>query len=199
MNPGPAGAAPPKSKISGYKQHQISNYTPGQMNIFESLLGSLLPGIQGSGDFLAKLAGGDESMFQQLEAPANTQFQKLLGSIGTRFSDLGAQDSSYFENALAGEGAQMAERLQAQRLGLRSQAINALLGQSNQLLGAQPYSNLWQPKKPKQGTDWGGIGQLGGTVLGGLGGGFFGGPAGAAAGAQFGGQLGRAGGSAFNR
>lgn len=199
MNPGATGGPPPRTKIPGYKQYQVQNYSPGQLSLHEQIINSLLPGIQGSGDYLSKLASGDESMFDQLEAPAFANFEKLLGQIGTRFSDLGGRDSSYFENAVSGAGGELAQNLQSQRMSIRNQAIQSLLEQSGLALDRRPYENHFFPKEKKQGTDWGSVGQLGGTILGGLGGAYLGGPAGAATGAQFGGQAGKTIGGAFTR
>lgn len=147
---GPSGGAQPLPKISGYKSAQMPNFTPEMFELFNKLLGGISGGVGGATDFLSKLAGGDEGMFEQLERPAMRNFEKFLGQAGTRFSHLGAGDSSYFENAIAGEGADMAERLQSQRLGLQQQAVQSLLGNSQTLLGQQPYQNFLQPKEKKQ-------------------------------------------------
>lgn len=199
MNPMLTGNAPPKSKISGYKQQQIQQFTPQQMNLLNTLMEKLMGGIGGSADYLSRLAGGDESLFEDLEKPAYSAFEKLLGQTASRFSDVGARDSSYFDNAVAGQGAELAQNLQAQRLGLRNDAINSLLGQSQSLLNQRPFESIFQAKRKKEGTDWGSIGQLGGSALGGSLGFLLGGPAGAMGGAQLGGSLGRSGGSAFTR
>jgi hypothetical protein len=148
MNQAPTGMAPQKAKIPGYKHRQIPNMTPAMMELMQALTQGLTPGAASGTDFLSKLAGGDESMFEQLEAPAYAAFEKLLGQTGTRFSDLGARDSSYFENAVAGQGVELAQNLQSQRLGIRNQAIQSLLGNSQQALNQRPYENIVTPKEP---------------------------------------------------
>lgn len=148
MNPGSTGMAPQKTKVPGYKHRQLPQMTPEMMQLFQSLLGGLQGGLEGGTDFLSKLASGDEGTFQEMEQPAYAAFEKLLGQTGTRFSHAGAQDSSYFDNAIAGQGAELAQNLQSQRLGIRNQAIQSLLGNSQQALGQRPYENILTPKEP---------------------------------------------------
>lgn len=154
---GPSGSTSSPQKISGYKTAQLPNFTPEMMNLFQSLLGSFGQGAQGGSDFLSKLANGDEETFQGMEAPAMRNFEKFLGQAGTRFADLGAQDSSYFENAVSGAGADLSQNLQSQRNNMQQQAIQSLLNNSQQLLGQHPYQNFIGPNQQKQGTDWGGL------------------------------------------
>lgn len=132
---------------------KIENLTPEQQQLMNSLMPGLQSGSAGGVDFLSKLASGDESMFEQLEAPAMANFQKTLGQIGSRFSHLGAGDSSYMENALSGAGSELAQNLQSQRMGLRNNAVQSLLSQSNQMLNVRPFDY----QEPQQGTDWGGM------------------------------------------
>ncbi len=61
------------SKIpKGYEQGSMQQFTPEQMNLFKSLFGQV-----GPDSFTSRLAGGDQSMFEQMEAPAMRQFQGL--------------------------------------------------------------------------------------------------------------------------
>ena len=182
----PAGVSAPKNNISGYKTRTVSNFTPEQMQLFQMLLGGTQGGVGGGLDFLSKLAGGEEGAFEQAEAPAYSAFNKMLGQLGTRFSQFGARDSSAFQNATAGAAGQLSEDLQAKRLGLQQGAIERLLGLSQNLLGQQPYSQFFEKK---QGFDWGSLGKLLGK-LGTTGAGFaLGGPAGGMAGSQIGQNL----------
>jgi len=148
----------PRGNISGYNLRNIPQYGPQQMQLFERLLGSLLGGggLEGGVDFLSRLAGGDESMFEELEAPAYASFQKTLGDLGSRFAGLGALDSSGFQQATSGAASELAQNLQAQRLGLQSGAIERLLGLSDRALQARPYETYLEAK-----PDWlGGLGKL---------------------------------------
>jgi hypothetical protein len=78
--------------------------------------------------------------------------------------------------------------LQSRRQQLQMQAIQELMGMSNQLLGQRPYENMLMRKKPSFWQRLGGAG--GGAASGALGGYMAGGPYGAALGAVGGGLSG---------
>jgi hypothetical protein len=129
-----------KDKIpKGYQKGQLAQFTPEQMQLFQSLFGQL-----GPESFLGKLAGGDQSQFEQLEAPALRQFGELQGGIASRFSGMGsgARKSSGFQNTMSGAAGDFAQQLQSQRLGLQRNALQDLMGMSNQLLQQRPYENF---------------------------------------------------------
>ena len=137
-----AGSKPPKAP-SGYKSFQ--QFTPDQMQLFQQLFSQVSPD-----SFLSKLAGGDQSQFEQMEAPAMRQFNELQGNLSSRFSGmggLGARKSSGFKNTSNAAASNFAEQLQSQRLGLQRQAIQDLMGMSGSLLQQQPFG-LVQKKKP---------------------------------------------------
>lgn len=125
-------------KGTGYRQVQTPNFTPEQSQLFQQLFSNVSPG-----SFTGRLASGDQSQFQQLEAPAQKQFGEQLGQIASRFSGsgLGGRRSSGFSNATSSAAADFAERLQAQRMGIQRQAIQDLMGMSNQLLAQRPFEN----------------------------------------------------------
>lgn len=173
-----------KEKIpKGFRKASLSNYTPQAMNLYEGLFPHL-----GKDSFLSKLAGGDQSAFEEMEAPAMRQFQGLLGQNASRFSGmgLGARRGSGFQNQTNQITSDFAQDLQSRRTQMRMQAIQELMGLSNQLLGQKPYENYLVEKQQKQPSGWSGI--LGG-VAGGVGGYFMGGPGGALKGAQFGHEI----------
>lgn len=168
----PTGLAAPKSNISSYKLRQVPNFSPEQMQLFQSLLGRSQKGTQGGVDFLSQLASGDEGAFAQDEAPAYSAFNKALGNIGSRFAGAGALGSSAFQNATSGAAANLAENLQSKRSGLRQSAIDQLLGLSSSLLSQRPHENILEQED--EGFDWGGLlggiaGSFGGPALGALG------------------------------
>lgn len=141
-----SGAGKTGNKIpSGYKAGQIQNFTPEMMQMFQQMIDQL-----GPDSFLAKLAAGDEDMFNQMEAPALRQFNEVLGGIGSRFSGMGmgAKNSSGFQNTTTAAGSNFAQELQANRLGLQRQATGDLMGYANQLLGQRPYEQFLTEKKP---------------------------------------------------
>ena len=89
----PSGSAPPKTHISGYKQHQMQNFTPEQMELFQKLLSSVSGGSQQGLDYLSKLAGGDEGIFQQIERPAYEAFNRTSGDIAVSYTHLRAHET----------------------------------------------------------------------------------------------------------
>ncbi len=167
------GTASQTGAPSGYNVKQVSNFSPEMMNMFKMLLGKTQGGLGGGGlDWLSKLAGGDEASFQQAEAPMHNAFNQKLGDIGSRFANMGAVDSSAFQNATSGAASQFGQELGANRINLQQGALDRLLGLSQNLLGQRPHENILQPKK--QGFDWGGLlggvlGSFGGPALGALG------------------------------
>lgn len=129
-----------KSK-GGHRPAQMQQFTPEQMQLFQQMFGQL-----GPDSFLGKLAGGDEEMFRQMEAPAWRQFQGVQGNIASRFSGAGGRRSSGFQNTMSQAGSDFSQALQGQRMGLQNQAIKDLMGMSEQLLGQRPYENMLMKK-----------------------------------------------------
>jgi hypothetical protein len=165
------GATP---KIPGYST--VPTLTPEQMELFKSLFGFL-----GPSSYLSRLAGGDESIFQQIEGPSYKQFSSQLGNLASRFSGmggLGARQSSGFQNVGTQAASDFAQALQAQRQGLQQQAIRDLFGMSQSLLGTSPYAFMPEKEpwwKQLLGGLAGGVGQGLAGGLPGLIGGLFGG------------------------
>src|SRR5208337_2798286 len=182
-NAGPSGVAGGmnnstgyyKEKIpEGYKAGKLQQFTPEQLELFQSLFGHL-----GPDSYLSQLAGGDESFFDEIEAPGKRQFAGSLGNIASRFSQggggqgaLSSRRSSGFQNAATAASSNFAQELQAQRQGLQRQALYDLMGLSSNLLGQRPYEAFLTKKAPEQSSGWGG---LVGAGLGGVGGYFAGG------------------------
>jgi hypothetical protein len=154
----PTGVSAPRANISGYKQRTMPNFTPEQMNLFSQLLGGAQKGLGGGTggggagglDYLSQLAAGDEGAFEQTEAPAYSAFDKLLGQMGSRFANVGALDSSAFQNATSGAAGEFAKDIGAQRMGIQQGAIERLLGLSQNLLGQRPYETFQEKKR----TGW---------------------------------------------
>ena len=194
---GPTGAQAPqnstgfkqfKEKVpTGFKAATLQQFTPEQMQLYQEMFGHL-----GQDSFLGKLAAGDQSTFNEMEAPAMRQFNELQGGLASRFSGggLGGRQGSGFQNASNAATSNFAQDLQARRSDLRRQAINDLMGLSNQLLGQRPYDRaLVEHEKEKT---WGQ--KLGGGVLRAAGtatGAYFGGPQGAKAGYQASDEMGK--------
>lgn len=134
----------------GYKRGQLQQFTPEQMQLFQSLFSQL-----GPENYLGKLAGGDEATFAQMEAPALRQFSGIQGNIASRFSQgggeksLGARRSSGFQNTMNQASSDFAQDLQSRRQGLQREALSDLFGMSNQLLGQRPYDQFLTEKQRK--------------------------------------------------
>lgn len=154
----------------GYNTGQLAQYTPEQNQLFKQQFSHL-----GPNSYLSRLAGGDQELFNEIESPALQQFQGTLGGIASKFSGqgMGSRRSSGFQNATTSAASNFAQQLQSNRQGLQRQAINDLMGMSNQLLGQRPYERFMTQKEQKQPSGWGSIG---GGILGGIGGAFFGMP-----------------------
>ena len=160
-------------KGTGYQQVSMPTMSPEQSQLFSQLIGSAGKGLGGGGlDYLSKLAaGGDESMWQQLEAPAMRQFGALQGSLASRFSGMGgagARRSSGFQTSLGEAGADLSERLAGQRMSMQQQAIRDLMGLSQNLLGQKTFESALIPEqipfwKQLMSSMAGGIGQGAGT------------------------------------
>lgn len=127
----------------GYNKGQLSQFTPEQMSLFQSLFGQVAPG-----GYLSRLASGDQSQFEQLEAPALRQFGQLQGNIASRFSGMGtgARRSSGFQNTMNQASSDFTQQLQSQRMDLQRQALMDLMGISESLLSQRPYDKFLTEK-----------------------------------------------------
>ena len=151
-----------KEKIpSGYKKASMQNFTPEMMQLFLQRLKEL-----GPDSFLAKIAGGDEEAFAEMEAPALRQFSGLQGNLASRFSGMGmgARHGSGFQNAAGAQASDFAQQLQGNRMQLRSQALKDLMGMSNELLNQRPFEQGLVPKKQNQTAEM--VGKFGGAIPG---------------------------------
>lgn len=145
---GPSGVSS-LGKNTGYNVATLPNFTPEQTELFKSMFSQVGPNSQ-----LSKLAGGDQSAFEQLEAPAHRDFQGQLGQIASRFSGggggqgaLSGRRSSGFNLATSQAASDFSQDLQARRLGIQRQAMQDLHGMSNDLLQQRPYDTKLLPKK----------------------------------------------------
>ena len=161
-------SAPPLSKApKGYSRTQQQVFTPEQLQLFQGMFGNVSPD-----SFLGKLAGGDQSQFDQLEAPAKRQFAEAQGGIASRFSggtgqgSLGQRRGSGFQLAQNQGASDFAQKLQADRMGLQQNAIKDLMTMSGQLLGQRPYEQELTQNAPKSGGFGGFLSNLGGQAAG---------------------------------
>lgn len=136
----------------GYQQGQLQQFTPEQMQLFQQMFGSVGPESN-----TARLAAGDEGLFNEMEAPALRQFSGLQGQLASRFSQGGggpgsmsSRRSSGFQNASGQLASDFAQDLQSRRQELMRQATQDLHGMSSSLLGQRPYEQFLvdKPQNP---------------------------------------------------
>lgn len=146
------GVDPRMKHISGH--HRFQQFTPEQMDLLQQMMGQL-----GPDSFLGRLAGGDEEMFAQMEAPALRQFSGLQGNLASRFSGMGmgASKSSGHFNAQNAMASDFAQKLQGDRLNLQRQALGDMMGYSQMLMGQQPYALTETQNKPSFIDRWLGL------------------------------------------
>ncbi len=152
-NMGYGGVASPSGMIGnktpkGYRSGQIAQYTPQQMDLHSRSFEQVAPD-----SYLSRLAGGDQSMFGEIEAPALKQFSQLQGNLASRFSGMGSfgsRNSSGFKNSANAAASDFAMQLQGQRQSLQRQAMQDLRGMTSELLGQRPYEQFLTKKEHKQ-------------------------------------------------
>jgi len=179
--PGQQGKSAGNKIPSGYEAGQLQQFTPEQMQLFKQLFAHL-----GPDSFLSKIAGGDQSAFAEMEAPALRQFSEEQGNIASRFSGMGqgGRKSSGFKNTMNTAASNFAQDLAGKRNEKQMSAIEQLMQMSNMMMGQKPYENFLTKKDQGQGL--GGWGGAAGGILGGIGGFLSPMPGGAMAGAKLG-------------
>lgn len=136
---------------SGYKGGRLNNFTPEQMELFQQAFGQVSPD-----SYTARLAGGDQSQFAEMEEPAWRDFQEAQGDLASRFSNMGmgARRGSGFQNAAGQQASDFAMNLRSQRHNLQRQAIQDLMGMTGDLLNQRPYETFLEKKAPKKKKWW---------------------------------------------
>lgn len=87
------------------------------------------PSYQSGQTYLQSILSQDPEMMKQFEAPYMRQFQEeIIPQLAERFSGMGAQNSSAFQQSLGQAGAGLTERLAALRSGLGLNAAQQALG-----------------------------------------------------------------------
>lgn len=138
----------------GHRAGVLQQFTPEQLDLFSQLFGHLGPDSD-----LSRLAGGDESIFEQMEAPAWRQFQEAQGQLGSRFSQLApgamsAQRGSGFQNTAGQLGSDFAMNLSANRQKLSRQALQDLFEMSHMLMNEKPFERIISGKEQKEPGFW---------------------------------------------
>lgn len=187
MNPGEQGYIKKLGQVGGNKILQQQKFTPEAMQLYQQAFGNL-----GPDSYLSRLAGGDQAIFDQIEAPAKRQFAQAQGSLASRFSGMGsfgARNSSGFQNTANQAASDFAMDLQSKRQELTSNALKELMQMSHTLMNEQPYENLVLEGKPKKKKWWEQLLGAASPLVGAATGFASGGPAGAAKGWEYGNQF----------
>jgi len=129
----------PGAKIpKGFGLYSLPAMGTDQKQIYDLLKGQFQSGGPEVYQKLFGLAGGKSDLFEQLEVPALRQFQQVIApEIAARYSGSGISGSSGMQNAIAGAGANLAENLQSQRMGIMERSMQNVLGLGDRLLGTQ--------------------------------------------------------------
>lgn len=147
---------------SGYRSGGVQQYNPQQSQFYEQLLNML-----GPDSYLARLAGGEEGIFDEMEAPAWRQHQEDQGQLASRFSGsngaMSARRGSGFHNMANQQSSDFAMGLQSQRQQLQQKAIQDLMGMGSDLLDKRPFEKFVTPKRQKQ-NPWGEVAGLFGDL-----------------------------------
>lgn len=134
------------------KTKQLPTLSPQQQQ-FQNRLLSLFTNQYGNGvgssplfkageSHLANILSGKPEAFSEFEAPIKEQyFGETVPKLAERFTSLGAQSSSAFNQQLAKSGQDLSTRLAALRSGLQGQAAQQALGYA-QAPGSQALSLL---------------------------------------------------------
>ncbi|CAB4132736.1 hypothetical protein UFOVP255_57 [uncultured Caudovirales phage] len=142
-----------KKALPGYDLASISRKSPQQMDLYNLLFQGSKGGLEKGLGSLSRLAGGDENEFEQMEKPAYTALQRAGSQSASQFSGFGsgARNSSGFQNAIAGQAGDLAEKLQSRRMEIQQQSLSELLGLGRHLLSEDLFENQLVERPEKYG------------------------------------------------
>jgi ABC-type transporter MlaC component len=186
MNTGLPSPTQATGSVAGHKVFNKQNFSPEQMQLFQRMFEQVSPQ-----SYTSRLASGDQSLFNEMEAPAMNQFNALQGNVASRFSfgggpgSLSSRNSSGFQNTMTAANQNFSQQLQSQRQALQRQAIQDLMSMSSDILGQRPQEQfLVRPEEKRSFMErlLGGLFPIAGSGIGGA----FGGPSGALLGGKIG-------------
>jgi hypothetical protein len=151
---------------TGHRLGKIGQFDEKQTDLYNRSFENL-----GPDSYLSRLSMGDQSLFDEMEAPALRQFNQIQGNLASRFSGagLGARNSTGFQNTSNQYTSNFVQDLQSRRQDLQRQATIDLMGLSRELLNQRPYEKFLTKKQyPQQQPDQ--SGDLLGGLLNGIGG-----------------------------
>lgn len=125
-----------------------STFRPEQEQFQQMLLGKMGGPTNSGMDFLQQILSGDESAFQDFEAPIKRQFeQEVVPGIAERFAGMGsggAMSSSGFNQTMARSGRELSQNLAQLRSGLKMGALQQLQGMMGQGM-QRGKENMYDP------------------------------------------------------
>ncbi len=114
------------------KINQLPIYSDEQTGLINSLVQGTSPLNQDALNYIQQILSGDPQALQSFEQPYLDQYnEQIVPGIAERFSGLGAQRSSAFNQAMAQGARGLSTDLASLRSGLKNQALNQL-NQMNQ-------------------------------------------------------------------
>ena len=134
----------------GYNVGQLQNFDRRQTGLYNSMFDQVNPD-----SYMARLAGGDKGIFDEIEAPQHRQFSEQLGQISSRFSGAGTggRHSSGFQNQNTAAASNFSQDLASKRHSMQQDAIKSLWGMSGDLLGQKP-TDRFLVEKPQKNSGW---------------------------------------------
>ena len=135
---------------SGYRAYQQQQYEPEQMDIWRQMKEDI-----GPDSYYGRLARGDESAFDELEAPAFNTYNALQGNLANQYASQGGIKSTGFANRSTDMASQFAQELRANRMNIQNNAIKMLHEMRHSFLQERPFQRGLAAKEQRgQSNDW---------------------------------------------
>lgn len=128
-----------------------SKLSPKQQEIWDLYQQAAASGFEDAANYYKSILADDPELYQQLFAPEIQRYQReTIPQLAEQFAGLGSGgiNSSGFQQAATGAGADLAERLAGMRANLKGQAASGMAGMAQGLL--TPTDNLYY-QQPQQG------------------------------------------------
>ena len=129
----------------GEKTQQLPLLTPHQQALQQQQVQGSSQQMPQMLQYIQQILSGDQDLMDQFQAPSRRSFkEQTIPTIMERFSGMGAQESSGFQQSIAGAGQRHEEGLAAQQANLKGQGINQLLQMMSQAQ-ERSFENLYSP------------------------------------------------------
>lgn len=137
--------------VPGYNVSQLGLLDPQQQQIFQSLAGSLGGGLGPLLGMLQEQAMGRGQAFEPGEQAATKFFrEQVTPRIAEQQTAMGGARTSGMLNRLQEAGTGLAEQLAMNRQQLQQQAMQNLLGLSQNILGTKTQQQFFTPTRGTQ-------------------------------------------------